>query len=124
MTYEEKLAELNALLSAVDARIQQSYSSRAPRGRAWNSTRSSDNRRLHRQLEERRNKRGEAQIRPLKPIHGWRTGDIAKRGNVVGRISPRSSGSFEIRAPGGKPFSRPMRLFTPIHRSDGYDYAG
>jgi len=74
--------------------------------------------------QPRRNKRGEAQIRPLKPIHGWRTGDIAKCGNVVGRISPRSSGSFEIRAPGGKPFSRLMRLFTPIHRNDGYDYAG
>jgi 5-methylcytosine-specific restriction endonuclease McrA len=72
--------------------------------------------------QPRRNKHGQAQIRPLRPIHGWRTGDIAKCGDVVGRISPRTSGSFEIRAPGGKPFSRPMSQFTSIHRMDGYDY--
>jgi len=52
MTYEEKLAELNTLLAAVDVRISQSYA-HAPRGRSWNSTRSSDNKWLHRQLEER-----------------------------------------------------------------------
>ena len=71
MNYEEKLAELNALLSAVDARIQQSYSSRAPRGRAWNSTRSSDNRRLHRQLEERR--RLENELAAAEYAHGEMT---------------------------------------------------
>ena len=70
----------------------------------------------------RKNKKGEPQIRPLKPIHGYRSGDIAKCGDVQGRISPRTSGSFEIRPPGGKPFSRPMRFFTPIHRNDGFEY--
>ncbi len=45
-------------------------------------------------------------------------------GDVIGRISPRTSGSFEIRAlSGGKPFSRPMRFLTPVHRNDGYGYA-
>ena len=74
--------------------------------------------------QPRRNKQGEAQIRPLKPIHGWRAGDIARCGDVIGRISPRTSGSFEIRAlSGGKPFSRPMRFFTPVQRNDGYGYA-
>ena len=74
--------------------------------------------------QPRRNKKGEAQIRPLKPIHGWRSGDIAKCEGVIGRISPRTFGSFEMRSPSrSKPFSRPMRLFTPIHRNDGYDYA-
>lgn len=66
--------------------------------------------------------KGEPQIRPLKPIHGYRSGDIAKCGDVQGRISPRTSGLFEIRPPGGKPFSRPMRFFTPIHRNDGFEY--
>ena len=73
--------------------------------------------------QPRRNKKGVAQIRPLKPIHGWRSGDIAKCGGVVGRITPRSGGSFEIRAPGGKPFNRPMRVFEPVHRNDGYEYS-
>lgn len=73
--------------------------------------------------QPRINKHGQPQIRPLKPIHGWRSGDNGKCDNRVGRVSPRTSGSFELRAPGGKPFSRPMRLFTVIHRNDGYDYA-
>lgn len=72
--------------------------------------------------QPRKNKKGEPQIRPLKPIHGYRSGDIAKCGDVQGRISPRTSGLFEIRPPGGKPFSRPMRFFTPIHRNDGFEY--
>jgi hypothetical protein len=52
MTYEEKISELSDLLDAVNERIQQSYR-HVPRGRSWNSTRSSDNKWLHRQLEER-----------------------------------------------------------------------
>lgn len=52
MTYEQKVRELSDLLDAVNERIAQSYA-HAPRGRSWNSTRSSDNKWLHRQLEER-----------------------------------------------------------------------
>lgn len=63
------------------------------------------------------------QHRPLKPIDGWRSGDIARCDGKVGRISPRKSGSFELRPFGGKPFSRSKLLFTAIHRNDGYDYA-
>lgn len=74
--------------------------------------------------QPRYNKRGQAQIRPLKPIHGWRAGDIAKCGHVVRRINPRTSGSFAIHPlAGGKPFNRAMRLFTPIQSQDGYEYA-
>ena len=73
--------------------------------------------------QPRINKAGKPQIRPLQPIHGYRAGDIAKCGNVVGRISPRTSGSFEITPlTGSKPFSRPMRMFMPVHRVDGYSY--
>jgi hypothetical protein len=73
--------------------------------------------------QPKRNKQGKAQIRPLKPIHGWRSGDIARCNGVVGRISPRTTGSFEMRPMGGKPFSKPARLFTAIHKNDGYGYA-
>lgn len=63
------------------------------------------------------------QHRPLKPIHGWRSGDIARCNGQVGRISPRQTGSFELRPfSGGKPFSRPMRQFERLHRNDGYQY--
>jgi 5-methylcytosine-specific restriction endonuclease McrA len=76
--------------------------------------------------QPRRNKRGEAQIRPLKPIHGWRSGDIAKAGGeakgIIGRVTPRTTGSFAIRASGGPPRSVPMRCCKRIHRNDGYDY--
>ncbi|SDX79314.1 hypothetical protein SAMN05421644_11364, partial [Allochromatium warmingii] len=63
------------------------------------------------------------QHRSLKPLHGWRSGDIARCEGKTGRISPRVKGSFEMRPfDGGKPFSRPMRTFQPLHRNDGYDY--
>lgn len=63
------------------------------------------------------------QHRSLKPIHGWRSGDIAKCDGKIGRISPRQTGSFEMRAfDGGKPFSRPKDKFVPVHRNDGYQY--
>jgi hypothetical protein len=52
MTYKEKIAELESLLDAVNERIAKSYAN-ASRGRSWNSTRASDNRWLHRQLEQR-----------------------------------------------------------------------
>ena len=70
MTYEEKIDELNTLLAAVDVRISQSYAN-ASRGRSWNSTRSSDNRRLHRQLEERR--RLENELAAAEYAHGEMT---------------------------------------------------
>ena len=72
--------------------------------------------------QPRRNKEGAAQIRPLKPIHGWRSGDIAKARGLTGRIYPRTTGSFEIRAAGQKPRSIPAREFDAIHRNDGYGY--
>jgi hypothetical protein len=52
MTYEEKIAALESLLDAVNKRITQHYAN-ASRGRSWNSTRASDNRWLHQQLEQR-----------------------------------------------------------------------
>ena len=72
--------------------------------------------------QPRRNKEGNVQIRPLKPIHGWRSGYIAKARGLMGRISPRTTGSFEIRAAGQKPRSIPAREFDAIHRNDGYGY--
>ncbi|WP_295403667.1 RNA-guided endonuclease IscB [uncultured Thiocystis sp.] len=63
------------------------------------------------------------QHRSLKPIRGWRSGDIASCEGQVGRISPRTTGSFELRpCDGGKPFSRPERTFRSVHRNDGYAY--
>lgn len=63
------------------------------------------------------------QHRSLKPIDGWRSGDIAVCEGRVGRISPRATGSFELRPfDGGKPFSRPKRTFRSVHRNDGYAY--
>ena len=73
--------------------------------------------------QPRLNKQGRPQIRPLKPVQGWRAGDIGRFEGVAYRITPRSQGRFELRAPGGKPFSKPGRLITPIHRQDGYKYA-
>jgi 5-methylcytosine-specific restriction endonuclease McrA len=71
------------------------------------------------------NKKGQPQRRPLKPIHGWRSGDIGKCDGVVGRVTPRTSGSFSMLEFGkDKPFTRPMRFFIPVHRNDGYMYGG
>ncbi len=66
--------------------------------------------------------RAKPQIRPLKPVRGWRAGDIGRFEGKAYRVTPRSTGSFELRAPGGKPFSKPSRLIVPIHRQDGYEY--
>jgi 5-methylcytosine-specific restriction endonuclease McrA len=59
--------------------------------------------------------------RPLKPLFGWRTGDIAKCSGKLGRVTPRSNKSFGF-APldGSKKFSRNERFFTKKHRMDGY----
>ncbi|MCP4345978.1 MAG: HNH endonuclease, partial [Desulfobacterales bacterium] len=36
------------------------------------------------------------QHRPLKPIFGWRSGDIAEFGGMSVRVTPRTTGSFEL----------------------------
>lgn len=72
--------------------------------------------------QPRRNKEGAAQIRPLKPIHGWRSGDIAKARGLTGRITPRTTGSFDIRIAGQKPRKFLPREFEAVHRNDGYGY--
>lgn len=61
------------------------------------------------------------QHRPLKPILGWRSGDIGKCLGKIGRVIPRSSGSFQITPfDKSKPFSRNVKMFTKIHKMDGY----
>ncbi|MCP4107173.1 MAG: HNH endonuclease [Desulfobacteraceae bacterium] len=63
------------------------------------------------------------QHRPLKPIFGWRAGDIAKFGTVTVRVTPRTGGSFELTpVKGGRTFSRSFRKLKRIHMSDGYQY--
>ncbi len=69
------------------------------------------------------NKNGKPQIRPLRPVHGWRSGDVAVFEGKNYRVTPRATGRFELRAPGGKPFGKPMKYLAPIHRQDGYEYA-
>jgi len=60
---------------------------------------------------------------PLKPIKGWQTGDIAKhRVHGIGRITPRSRGSFVLTLPDKTPKSvKPIDL-KPVFRRDGYSY--
>ena len=61
------------------------------------------------------------QHRPLKPIFGWRSGDIGKCKGKIGNVTPRSNGSFLLTPTDGtKPFSRSMKLFSKLHRMDGY----
>ncbi|MGK7899909.1 MAG: RNA-guided endonuclease IscB [Hormoscilla sp.] len=60
---------------------------------------------------------------PLKPIKGWQTGDIAKhKVHGIGRITPRSRGSFMLTKPDKTQKSvKPIDL-KPIFRRDGYAY--
>ncbi|AOY83331.1 RNA-guided endonuclease IscB [Moorena producens JHB] len=60
---------------------------------------------------------------PLKPIKGWQTGDIAKhRVHGIGRITPRSRGSFVLSKPDKtKKSVKPIDL-KPVFRRDGYSY--
>ena len=60
---------------------------------------------------------------PLKPIKGWLTGDMAKhRTHGIGRITPRSRGSFVLTKPDKTQFSvKPIDL-KPVFRRDGYLY--
>ncbi len=59
----------------------------------------------------------------LKPIKGWLTGDIAKhKVHGIGRITPRSRGSFVLTLPDKTQFSvKPIDL-KPVFRRDGYSY--
>ncbi len=60
---------------------------------------------------------------PLKPIKGWLTGDMAKHKVYgIGRITPRSRGSFVLTLPDKTKFSvKPIDL-KPVFRRDGYGY--
>ncbi|MCP4113487.1 MAG: HNH endonuclease, partial [Desulfobacteraceae bacterium] len=64
------------------------------------------------------------QHRPLKPVFGWRSGDIAEYGGTTVRVTPRTTGSFELTpVKGGRVFSRSYKKLVRIHRSDGYQYS-
>lgn len=60
--------------------------------------------------------------RSLRPIRGWRNGDLGLFDGKVYRVTPRQKGSFELGGH-GKPFSRPEAKIKRIHRNDGYTYA-
>ncbi|MDM8549237.1 RNA-guided endonuclease IscB [Desulfobacterales bacterium HSG2] len=63
------------------------------------------------------------QHRPLKPLFGWRSGDIAKFGKMTVRVTPRKTGSFGLTSlNGGRPFNRSHKKLVRVHRSDGYKY--
>jgi 5-methylcytosine-specific restriction endonuclease McrA len=70
----------------------------------------------------KRNKKGEAQIRPLRPIVGWRSGDVAYCKGQIGRVTPRSKGSFAVTPKEGKPLSGTPKSLHRIHKFDGYTY--
>ncbi len=59
--------------------------------------------------------------RPLKPIYGWRTGDIAKFEGIVYSVIPRTCGIFTLNGH-GKPFSKSMKKLERVHRMDAYKY--
>lgn len=61
--------------------------------------------------------------RQLKPVHGWRNGDIARFQGQIYRVTPREKGSFELVTKGSKPFSRPSRYLQRVYRADSYAYA-
>ncbi|MCP4107413.1 MAG: HNH endonuclease [Desulfobacteraceae bacterium] len=64
------------------------------------------------------------QHRPLKPIFGWRTGDIAEYGRKLVRVTPRTTGSFDLTpVKGGKIFSRNYKKLKRVHMNDGYQYS-
>ncbi|MCP4107307.1 MAG: HNH endonuclease [Desulfobacteraceae bacterium] len=64
------------------------------------------------------------QYRPLKPVFGWSSGDIAKYGRMTVRVTPRTSGSFELTPiKSGRTFSRSCKKLKRVHMSDGYQYS-
>lgn len=68
------------------------------------------------------NKKGEAQIRPLRPIMGWRSGDVVYCKGKIGKVTPRTKGSFEVNVGTGKPLSGKAETLHRIHKFDGYTY--
>ncbi|MCP4106420.1 MAG: HNH endonuclease [Desulfobacteraceae bacterium] len=64
------------------------------------------------------------QYRPLKPVFGWSSGDIAEYGGMTVRVTPRTSGSFELTpVKGGRVFSRNYKKLKRVHMNDGYQYS-
>ena len=61
------------------------------------------------------------QHRQLKPIHGWRNGDVAKFKGKLYSVTPRVTGRFEISGH-GKPTSKPIAKLVRVHRMDAYKY--
>jgi 5-methylcytosine-specific restriction endonuclease McrA len=59
----------------------------------------------------------------LRPMFGWRSGDVGRCEGQVGRVTPRATKSFCLTPAEGKPFSRNMKHFERLHRFDGYAYA-
>jgi 5-methylcytosine-specific restriction endonuclease McrA len=59
----------------------------------------------------------------LKPVHGWRSGDIAVFEGKSYRITPRQTGSFALSVPGEKPISKNKKHLKRVHRADGYAYS-
>lgn len=68
--------------------------------------------------------------RPLRPIHGFSTGDIVRadvpkgkyKGTFTARVCPMSHGYGEF-VIDKKRRSIKLEYLTPVHRRDGYDYA-
>ncbi|MBC6478764.1 MAG: HNH endonuclease [Hormoscilla sp. GM7CHS1pb] len=61
--------------------------------------------------------------RPLKPIKGWQTGDITKHQVYgIGRITPRSRGSFVLTKSDKTQKSVKPTDLKPVSRRDGYSY--
>jgi hypothetical protein len=60
---------------------------------------------------------------PLRPIMGWRSGDVAYCKGSVGIVSPRSSGYFSVALRGRKPICGKEQTLRRIHRADGYRYS-
>lgn len=58
----------------------------------------------------------------LRPMFGWRSGDVGRCEGQVGRVTPRVTKSFCLTPAEGKPFSRNMVHFERLHRFDGYIY--
>ena len=58
---------------------------------------------------------------PLRPIHGWRSGDVVRLSGKLYSISPRNSGHFDLTR-GKERTSKSMSFLTPVHKMDGYRY--
>lgn len=59
--------------------------------------------------------------RPLKPIHGWRTGDYAKFEKQLYAVTPRTSGYFMLTG-SEKLIYRSMSKLSLVQKMDGYKY--